>query len=128
VRTSARSDDKKYAIDMYGYDSDRKYSFCQSCRQLTHRNYIEVNEIELKPEYEWSQMNLCLCLKCSKDFEKLRGNERSHAAFIQRLRTADLSQEEPICVPIEGKEIYFTATHLGEIQEILRLQTPDSKK
>ncbi len=122
-RVSSFAYDKDtYAKAMYSgkYSSDSY--FCQICKKNTSNRYVEVNAIEFEPEYAWNQMQLCLCIKCSKDFESSRYNKDLRRAFLLSLASVDINQQEPIEVGIGDVKISFTATHLAEIQEILKLQ------
>jgi hypothetical protein len=64
-------------------------------------------------------MKLSLCLECSKIYEALRNNKSYSTAFLERIRNAELTDEEPIKIQIGNKSVFFTATHLAEIKEIL---------
>lgn len=123
VRTSEDSKaNRMYVFDMYGNDYDKEKFTCQICRKATSKLYIEVNQIEANPLFEWPQMHLSLCVECSRDFEALRNNKQLADAFISDLSIVSLDQDEPIEIPIDDINVSFTLTHLAEIQEILRLQ------
>ena len=122
-RTSARPEETRtYLFDMYGHDNDSESIFCQKCCRYKKKIFIEANQIENNPKYEWDQMHLSLCVECCKEFISYRNDSKSHKEFLSSLEVASLEQDEPINIPFGSTNIYFTATHLAEIQEILRLQ------
>lgn len=51
--------------------------FCQMCRRVNRRVFVEANCIERKPRYYFPELRLTLCLECSKKFELLRNNRDS---------------------------------------------------
>jgi hypothetical protein len=122
-------DKNGYVLREYACDEVHGLHFCQICKEAIIKTYVEVNAIEYEPNYAWEQMQLCLCLTCSKDFESLRHNEVYRKNFMRALSEADINDEEPIVVTIGDKDVHFTATHLAEVQEIIRKQnrTKDSK-
>lgn len=97
-------------------------NFCQMCKKKFEGKYIEFYAVELEPKYAWEQMHLSLCLKCSKDYKLLRNNSQIHNDFLKYLMSVDIYDTEPIKVPIGNSEMNFTATHIVEIQQILKLQ------
>ena len=94
--------------------------FCQMCRSVKSSEYIEVNNIESKPEYYWPQLRVALCLECSKKFETMRNNKEIMDKFYKNIMRANTYSDEPIVVQIGNADIKFTQTHLAEIQEILK--------
>ena len=89
---------------------------------------IEVNNIEISPEYFFSQLRITLCLECSKKFEALRRNDSIRNAFIESIIDYDIYDEITVEISIgSGDTITFTAKHLAEIQEILK-QKPKNNK
>jgi len=110
---------KKYAIEMYKCDNSHEVCFCQMCQTPKNKNFIEVNNIEYLPQYFWVEMKLSLCLECSKIYEALRNNQSFISSFLARIRNTVLTEGEPIEIKIGNKSIFFTATHLAEIKEIL---------
>jgi hypothetical protein len=115
-----------YTFDKRGYVLEEYRSsnihFCQKCKEPKTKKYIEVNAIEREPKFAWKQMQLCFCLTCSKDFESFHNNTDIRNEFIKALSDADINDDEPICVIIGDINIFFTATHLAYIQEILQRQ------
>ena len=111
---------KKYTPDgVYGR------CFCQMCRKVKPYEWMEVNNIIAAPRYFFPQTRVALCLECSKKFEAMRsanapkGKRGREDPFAAALKAARIVGG---CVDVAiGKEsIRFTATHLAEIQEILR--------
>ena len=99
--------------------------FCQMCRKVKPYELMEVNNIIAAPRYFFPQTRVALCLECSKKFEAIRfanapkGKRCREDPFVAALKAARIAGG---CVDVAiGKEsIRFTATHLAEIQEILR--------
>ena len=90
------------------------------CRKRTPLRYIERNDIEKNPAYAWEQMYLSLCLQCSKDYILLRNNNVIWKQFIDCIMNVDVLADSVFEIPIGGKTVTFTATHLAEIQEIFK--------
>lgn len=112
----------------YSAVEDRGVAFCQMCGKPRRHAFMEVNAIELKPEYYWRQMRLCLCLECSKRFELLRNDEMFRTDFFRKLRSVDLGNLRDnvrVRMPLCGGEVFevvFTRAHISEIREILGVQ------
>ena len=95
------------------------------CRKVKPYELMEVNNIIAAPRYFFPQTRVALCLECSKKFEAIRsanapkGKRGREDPFAAALKAARIVGG---CVDVAiGKEsIRFTATHLAEIQEILR--------
>ena len=82
---------------------------------------IEVNNIELLPNYYFPQMRIALCLDCSKNFEYLRANSNIRNAFIDSILQTSVGDQGTVSIPLGNEHtITFTAKHLAEIQEIIR--------
>ena len=89
---------------------------------------MEVNNIQLKPEYYFPQLRVALCLECSKRFEALRNKEHFREEFIKAIKQFKLQDQGTVDIPIENERIKFTAKHLAEIQEILKRMPKTSGK
>ena len=113
-------DKANYSLSMYQSAFNPNKCFCQMCKRLTSRRYIERNDIEKNPAYAWDQMYLNLCLECSKDYKLLRNNEIIWQQFVQSIMRENPLQGGSIEIKIGGMSVTFTATHLAEIQEIFR--------
>lgn len=114
---------------MYESENNRKNCFCQMCQTITSKKYIEINDVQKNPKFEWDQMYLSLCLTCSKDYILLRNNNRVWQEFMVNILTTDVTGKETVFVKIgDNKSIAFTATHLAEIQTIIKLEVKNSKK
>ncbi len=113
-------DDKSYT--MQEYKLDQGYQVCQMCGNANLRKYFEAITIEYEPEYAWEQMQLCLCLHCSKDYTLLRNNREIRGDFIKALANIELGNNEPVVVSLANKDVRFTATHIAELREIIKLQ------
>lgn len=115
---------RKETIDKYTVSNGNCY--CQFCRRLKPRRFIEVNNIEKEPEYYWKEMRIALCLECSKRFKEIRRNDDCYKEFLEEILSKDLHEGKgAVEVKIgykENQNIKFSRQHLAEIQEILRLQ------
>lgn len=113
-------DKDKYSFSMYQSVFNKSKCFCQMCKRLTPKRYIERNDIEKNPVYAWEQMHLNLCLNCSKDYKLLRNNEAVWRRFVKEIMAANVMHVGAIEIPIGEGSVTFTATHLAEIQEIFK--------
>ncbi len=111
---------KEYTQNMYGSYFNENKCFCQMCRKRTPLLYIERNDIEKNPAYAWEQMYLSLCLNCSKDYKLLRNNNIIWKQFVNCIMNVNVLADSAFEIPIGGKTVTFTATHLAEIQEIFK--------
>lgn len=94
-------------------------------KKLIHYDLMEVNNILAEPKYFFPQTRIALCLECSKRFEAIRllyAQKSKHGdnPFVAKLKHAQIGSAGYIDIPIGKETIRFTATHLAEIQEILR--------
>ena len=116
-------DTRKGAMRIYTPEGTKNYCFCQICQQINSNELIEVNNLELEPEYYVPQLRVALCLNCSKYFKSLRANDYKREKYIEAIKNADIQEQGKISIPIDqNKTLTFTATHLAEIQEILKLK------
>jgi hypothetical protein len=94
---------------------------CQMCKKAKSENFIEVNNIEVTPEYFFKELRVALCLECSKRFESLRYNESIRNSFINKILSITIANQRNVEIPL-GSEytITFTGKHFAEVQEILR--------
>lgn len=123
-----RSYSRNIMLNTYSPEGRNDLCFCQMCLTPKPKGYIEVNNIEISPEYFFSQLRITLCLECSKKFEALRRNDSIRNAFIESIIDYDIYDESTVEISIgSGDTITFTAKHLAEIQEILK-QKPKSHK
>ena len=115
-----RNDARNGALITYAPDGKNKVCFCQMCHKVKQNRLIEVNNIEIKPQYYFPQLRIALCLECSKIFELLRQNVSIRNDFIESIKNSDTLNCGQVDVPIGSEEtITFTAKHLAEIQEIM---------
>ena len=115
-----RDDARNGALMNYRPEGSSDYCFCQMCKSVKHKRLIEVNNIELKPEYYFPQLRVALCLEDSKYFEYIRQNDKMRQSFLDRIKTAIIQDEGKIEIELDDSHtITFTAAHLAEIQEIL---------
>lgn len=137
IRTSKNSKTvREYAIGMYtNADGVR---ICQMCREPIQS--VEVTEIA-NFGIEMEQLNLCLCRNCAAKYKMLRDNNKT--MFKEAIRddlcdiyiSDDMEEydEDDFFVELTGEEsLYFTQTHVAEIQEIFdlvdRYGIPDEKE
>lgn len=111
---------KAYTIGMYTNDSN--IQICQICKEP-----IEFPEITAIANYgiEMNQLNLCLCKNCASKYKMFRDhNKDSFKNEIQKaICNLDIDNnygEYEIELSSEIS-IYFTQTHIAEIQEIFKL-------
>ena len=115
------SDAREGVLKIYSPAGINGLCFCQMCRKVKSRGFIEVNNIEKNPSFFFSQLRISLCLECSKEFEALRHNSSIGKTFINAIKNSVITNQGLIDVPIGNeKSIRFTAKHLAEIQEIMR--------
>lgn len=111
-------------LQIYTPEGEKTRAFCQMCRRLKSHMLMEVNNLELKPKYFFPQTRVALCLECSKRFELMRENRSIRDDYLNAIRDAKISDEGKVEIPVGQEDILtFTATHLAEIQEILRRTT-----
>lgn len=108
-------------LQIYTPDGAKKMAFCQMCRKLKPYMLMEVNNLELNPKYYFLQTRVALCLECSKQFEAYRQNQNIRDKYLKAIRTVQISYEGKVEIPV-GREdtLTFTATHLAEVQELLK--------
>ena len=121
IRTSkSKKADRAYVTGMYLNDSHVK--ICQMCRKPSTQVYVtELANYGI----ELPQMNLCLCPNCSGHYKSLRDNNKE--AFKEAMKVAMLSlnieenSDEYEIQLAPDTSLYFTETHVAEIQTILGL-------
>ena len=113
--------DTVYTTSMYKSEYNENKCFCQMCKKMVWNKYIERNNVQVKPKYAWDQMYLSLCVTCSKDYILARNNHAIWERFIAAIEEADVTSDDVVEVEMGDRTISFTATHLAEIQEILKV-------
>lgn len=118
---------RKQTLTIYNPEGVHGRCFCQMCRKVKPYDLMEVNNLIADPEYFFHQTRVALCLECSKNFEAIRSanaHKRKSGMddpILSYIRRVSIGTAGYIDVPItKDKTIRFTATHLAEIQEILR--------
>ena len=94
---------------------------------MCHNVFInmEMCQIRNKTELELDAMNLCLCPNCASEYKKMRTASDDVENFlndISKLEDDEISEEDPVEIDFNGKQIWFTQTHVAEIKELLALQ------
>lgn len=113
---------KEYTADMYKSTMNEGMCFCQMCKRIVPERYIERNSLEKTPKFAWGQMHLSLCLNCSKDYIIIRNNGTVWKNFISDIMSVNPMSCGLYQIPLGNKEVYFTATHIAEVQEIIRVE------
>lgn len=116
-------------LRIYKSKGAKGYCFCQMCKRVKSYEYMEVNSIDVEPKYFFEKLRVALCLECSKKYELLRANSAKRNSFIKNILDAEIpKQVGNIDIPL-GKDISikFTAKHLAEIQEIMKMM-PESQE
>ena len=113
-------DAREGALSIYSSAEEHGKCFCQMCRQLKPRAFIEVNNLQREPKYYFPQMRVALCLECSKYFESLRENVAIRKNYLEEIKRIAIGNRGKIEIHVGPEIITFTATHLAEIQEILK--------
>lgn len=108
-------------LQIYTPEGAKKYAFCQMCHKLKPYMLMEVNNLELNPKYYFHQTRVALCLECSKRFESLRGKDSIRKNYLRAIRGTKITSEGKLEIPVGHEDtLTFTATHIAEIQEILK--------
>ena len=111
---------RAYAMGMYTNDGNTK--ICQMCKQQTDQ--VEVTAIA-NYGIELDQLNLCLCPNCAGRYKIMRNadKEKFKNEMEQAIRNLDIDDESGEYEIELNSEIslYFTQTHVAEIQEIFDL-------
>ena len=113
-------------LEIYTPDGAHGRCFCQMCRKVKPYDLMEVNNILAEPKYYFAQTRVALCLECSKLFEAIRLSNAQKSklgeenGFITAIKKAKIGVGGCVDIPIGKEKIRFTATHLAEVQELLR--------
>lgn len=109
-----------YAVGMYTNKSQVK--LCQMCKKPS--DFVEAVEIA-NYGIELSQMHLCLCRNCGSRYKQFRESDKE--GFKQKMKAELLGlnveeEEESYEIVLDSEvTLYFTQTHIAEIQVLLRL-------
>lgn len=112
---------RAYLLNMYRYDGVYKYA-CQMCHDACSN--IEVVQLFNNPDFELDPLNLCLCPNCAALYRQIRKNTAVMDALRQRivrLSESDVTGGEHVALDVDNEEIWFTQTHMAEIQALLQL-------
>jgi hypothetical protein len=117
IRTSRNEKEEKEHIEY------RYRGYCQMCEE--QNNSWEIAEIFLEPQKEIKQMNLSFCPNCAAEYRNLRNNDEVMEEFRRNILDVDLKnvqkdKDGTLQVSLGYSSIRFTATHLAEIQTLLR--------
>ena len=117
---------RNQTLAIYTPDGIHGRCFCQMCRKVKPYDLMEVNNIIATPKYFFPQTRVALCLECSKRFEAMRSANAQRSkhggkdSFISAIKQTKIGSNGCVDVSIGKESTRFTATHLAEIQEILR--------
>ena len=112
---------REATLRIYTPEGANNISFCQMCCEPKDWQFMEVNNLELKPRYYFPQTRVALCLECSKRFEALRSNENIRKKYLEAVCNASTSECGKVEISIGSEEtLTFTAKHLAEVQELLK--------
>ena len=115
------NDARNNTLQIYTPEGAKKIAFCQMCLKPKPYMLMEVNNLELKPKYYFHQTRVALCLECSKRFEALRDKDNIREGYLKAIRNATISTEGKVQIPVGHEDtLTFTATHLAEVQELLK--------
>lgn len=115
------NDARNNTLQIYTPEGAKRIAFCQMCLRPKPYMLMEVNNLELKPKYYFYQTRVALCLECSKRFEALREKDSIREEYLKAIRNANISNEGKVEIPVGHEDtLTFTATHLAEIQELLK--------
>ena len=121
-------DARNGALQIYTPEGTNKLCFCQMCHRVKPHKLIEVNNIEVRPQFYFPQLRIALCLECSKRFESLRNNAAIRTEYINAIKSASIQNQGTVDIRIGHEDtITFTAKHLAEVQEILQ-QMPNRSR
>lgn len=128
IRISNKAKEARaYVMNMYKYDGLFKYA-CQMCHDSCSN--IEAVQIFNNPTTELDAMNLCLCSNCANLYRASRNNESAMEVVRKRilsLQETDISHEDHFELEVDGQELWFTQTHIAEIQELMKLAEATEK-
>ena len=111
---------RAYSKEMYTNDGD--ITVCQICRQPS--SLVDITEIA-NFGIELPQLHLCLCKNCSAKYKSIR--DVNKGAFKERIQkglmsiTLEADKEEFETNVNDQMSLFFTQTHIAEIQTILGL-------
>lgn len=118
---------RKRTLEIYTPEGVHGRCFCQMCRKVKPYDLMEVNNIIAEPKYFFTQTRVALCLECSKRFEAIRlpnfqkSKQGGENTFITAIRQTRIGSDGCVDIPIGNETIRFTATHLAEVQELLKV-------
>ena len=113
---------RTYLKNMYRVNSSYQYA-CQLC----HRSfpYVEMCQLERRPDIELDPLNVCLCPNCAAKFRTLRNDKYLARRLIDSILDvpeSEIEENSHISVVINDYDFWFTPTHIAEIIELLKLK------
>lgn len=120
IRVSKSKSAKSYVTGMY--TNEGKIKLCQICMEPSDN--IETIEIA-NYGMELSQMNLCLCTNCTRNYKNIRdvNKEDFKRKMKEALKGIDSREDADTYDVIlnDDMTLHFTQTHLMEIQTLFQL-------
>jgi len=117
IRTSRGNDKERIEWRYKGW--------CQMCEKKLPAGHHATGIFYL-PEKEIEQMNLSLCPNHASEYQKWRREAGFKEELTKKILAAASSDDLCVSIPKGRGTLRFTATHLAEIQEILKLQAHDT--
>lgn len=113
---------RAYLAGMYTNQFEK--IICQSCRRIMGKNEIYAVAIA-NFGVDMEQLNLCLCPNCYQKYEAIKKtrSDEYKASIKRAMENTEISRREPYYMVSASKDmsLYFTQTHLAEVQNILQL-------
>lgn len=120
IRVSKSKSARSYVTGMY--TNEGKMKLCQICMEPSDN--IEATEIA-NYGMELSQMNLCLCTNCARNYKNIRdvNKEDFKKKMKEAIKGLDSREDADTYDVIldDNMTIHFTQTHLMEIQTLFQL-------
>lgn len=121
IRTSKPTERARSYVDQM-YRNESNQLICQMCKKaVSYRVIREITNLGI----ELPQLHLCLCSECDRRYQQVRdSNREKFRADVERvLVNIDLQRTEEAYAAnlTDDCTVYFTQSHLAEIQEILHL-------
>lgn len=115
---------RHYLEYMYELSNQRDVFACQLCKKRVKAfDAVQLsnddNLLKQLPPF-----HLCLCSECAKDFRAIRGDQtkiKEMFTYIEKLQKEDISAADIVKIPLDNHELWFTQTHIAEVNAILQL-------
>lgn len=111
-----------YLRSMYRVEGAYKYA-CQMCHEYI--STFEKCQLSTGMEQELEAMYLCMCPNCASEYRRMRSDEYDLQEFLEEityLKEQDINSHDPVKIDFGNESIWFTQTHIAEIQELMVLK------